>query len=127
MNRIAKTWSDWEIIRRQVTIGGYVENTVHKPVAGARLVITVFPKRFAAQIAGARAGTGAGGSAMDQRPDRIASRPDGGYFFMDLPNGDYTVRASISGSEEQVEQHASVSRDPAGRIEIAWANFRLAE
>ncbi len=127
MNHIAKIWSDWEIIRRQVAIGGYVENIAHKPVTGANLAITEFPEEFAAQIAGARAVAGPDWSTTDQRPDRMASRPDGNYFFMDLPNGDYTVCASIQGSEEQVEQHASVSRDPAGRIEIAWANFRLAE
>ena len=122
-----KTCSDWEIIRRQVAIGGYVKNKAREPVTGARLVITAFPKVFTARIAGTRAAAGADWSATDQRPDRTTSRPDGGYFFMDLPNGDYTVRAAIPGSDEQAEQQVSVSRDPDGRIKIVWANFTLSE
>jgi len=84
-------WMKLDGISRQVAIAGIVRNAqTRQGMAGVRVQITGMPAAlqakidFLAQLYGAN---------WKQRPDRTQTRPDGYFYFLDLPDGDYTLSA----------------------------------
>lgn len=114
-----KRWSDWEILRRQVAIGGRIVDGQDNPVAGARITITA-----TAGKSKARAESGAWEN-LSERPDRTVSRVDGIYFFLDLPQGQYTVSAIDPRSGGSAETQATVSRHKEEPGRMAQADLKL--
>ncbi len=120
-----KTWGPWEIIRRQVAIGGRIVDKAEKPIATAKISITAFPKEFEQKLTVAATAARICRPETDERPDRIVSRRDGIYFFMDLPDGEYTLKASSSGNGGGEIKKARVARDKDGNVKMARADFKL--
>ena len=120
-----KTGSDWQIIRRQVAIGGRVVNENNTPVAGAQITIKSMPDGFKRQLEGAVSEAGAGWVDQEERQDRARSRLDGIYFFLDLPEGSYTLSAIDPQTGKQDQKSVSVSRDKKQNIKMIRADFKL--
>jgi hypothetical protein len=103
-----KTWSDWEIIRRQVAIGGCVADENNNPVAGVQVTIISMPVGFKQSVEAASSIAGAEWNELEQRLDRVISGMDGIYFFLDLPEGKYTLAAIVKQSGKKDEKRVSV-------------------
>ena len=120
-----KAWSDWEIIRRQVAIGGRVVDENNNPVAETQVTITSMPGGFKRQLEGAVRQAGAGWDDLEERLDRARSRLDGIYFFLDLPGGKYSVAAVDTQSGKKDEKSVAVKWDKKQNIKMAQADFKL--
>lgn len=86
----------WQIARHRVALSGtLVDGETGKPVAGARIAIVAMPSAFEKTLALASLRYGRRWPNLSERPDRTRTRPDGLFYFMDLPEGKYTLEASI--------------------------------
>lgn len=94
--------SDWEVIRRQVAIGGNVRGG-GRPIAGALVAAT---RKDAA------------GKAVQTR-----SRDDGSYFFLDLADASYEVLAMANAGK--ATGTAQVIRKQDGSVTMAWLDLDL--
>src|SRR5580658_5269954 len=82
---------DFMTARHRVAIAGLVLDGISgKPIAGAHLEITAKPKAFAEQLALLKAAQSVS-QTQSKSPDNTRSRSDGLFFFLDLPQGSYTL------------------------------------
>ena len=95
--------NDWEILRRQVAIGGSTSDDAGVALAGVRVAVMWAADRSVQ-------------AACD-------SRYDGSYFFLDLPDGAYVVLADLG--KRHAEADATVKRDEQQSITMARVNLRL--
>jgi Carboxypeptidase regulatory-like domain len=120
----------WEIVRHRVAIAGRVTDAqTGRTIGGAQVRITTAPAAFTDGLALRAIQYGAGWTAMAERPDRTRTAPDGHFHFLDLPDGQYTLTASLPGFGSQygtAEKQAIVSRDAQGNITMAAADMALA-
>ena len=121
--------SDWEIVRHAVAITGSVSDAqTGKAIGGAMVTITDAPAEFTTWLETRAKQFGARWQTMAERPDRTWAAGDGHFHFLDLPNGDYTLVASLPGSGSRygiAEEDATVSRGAGGNIMLATAAFQL--
>ena len=120
-----KAWSDWEIVRRQVAIGGRILDKNNLPMAGVYVTLTNIPGGVKKSAETASGAAGAGWNDLEEGRDRVLSRLDGIYFFLDLPQGKYTLKAIDLRSGNQDEKSVSVSWDKKQNIKMAQADFRI--
>lgn len=120
-----KQWTEWEITRRQVAIGGRVMDENKSPVDGALIKITSMPNEFRRKLAFAEDSARAGRSTAGTGPESAVARSDGIFFFLDLPDGQYTVTALDPGSGRHDEKNISVSRDKKQNIKMTQVEFTL--
>jgi len=70
-----------------------------------------------------------GWRAMAERPDRTSTAPSGHFHFLDLPDGEYRLAASLPDSGTRYGQRTTeavtVSRDAAGKVRIARVHVSL--
>jgi hypothetical protein len=86
------------------------------------------PMAFQKKLAARALQYGAQWSGMTERPDRARSRPDGSFYFLDLPDGDYQLAASLPNMGKRygaAEAKATVSRDAGGKMQIAFVDLSL--
>lgn len=119
-----KAWSEWEITRHQVAISGRVSDGRGRPVSGAHVSLTAWPKGYKLRIGGAASAAG-DWAERDAGPDRTVSREDGLFYFLDLPPGRYTVQVIEPRTLASGEKSISVSRSQEGNIKRAIADFGL--
>ncbi len=121
--------SAWEIIRHAVAISGTVtDSQTGKALAGARVQITAGPVEFTNWLAMKALEAGKGWEGMKERPDRRVASVDGHFHFMDLPDGLYTLVASLPEKGTRygtVQVQATVSRDAQGHINMATLEIAL--
>ena len=122
-----KAWTDWEIARHQVAIGGRVVDEGDLAVAGAEVTITVMPEEFQRKIAGTAETAGGGWKDSDRRLDRSCAKADGIYYFLDLPAGKYTVKGVDKRSGARAEKTVSVLWDKDGKVAMAVADLKLSK
>ncbi len=118
---------EWETVRRQVAIAGCVRDAGQRPVVGAKVALTAVPEEFAARIRGALSAAGARWEQLEGRPDRVLTRWDGCFYFLDLPAGHYTLTVTAPRSGAQEERSVSVAWDKNGKVKAALADFRLSD
>ncbi len=115
-------------IHHQVAIAGLVTNAqTGKGVEGVRVEITVAPSAFT-DFLKLRQLQFENWEAMVERPDRTRTTVDGSFRFPDLPNGQYTLTASLPGAGSRygtAEARVTVARDANGRITRAAAPIAL--
>jgi hypothetical protein len=120
-----KAWTEWEITRHQVAIGGRVVDEADQPVAAAEVTITGMPEEFQRKIAGTTEMAGGGWERSDRRLDLSRAKPDGIYFFLDLPAGKYTVKGVDRRSGAAAEKTVTVSWKKDGKVDMAVADLKL--
>ncbi len=108
-----KTWTDWEISRRQVALGGRVLDADGQPAADA-VTVTAIP-------------TEARQEGADHTRVAHLAKVDAIYYFLDLPAGAYTVRAVHGRSGAVGERTVSVSWSEEGTVRMAVADLKLSK
>lgn len=87
--------SDWMEARHRVALAGLVVDAVAgKPIAGARVEITSKPAAYEKKLAMIEANLSKLGQKLEM-PDATRTRPDGLFYFLDLPEGDYKLVAFV--------------------------------
>jgi len=119
----------WEIVRHQVAIAGRITSEfTGAPLAGSLVRITAGPGEFQERLALLQKKWGAQWARKLDRYDQRQASSDGHYHFMDLPDGAYTLLASLPamGSRYATEEaHVSVTRDDEDRIEMSIVDIVL--
>jgi CarboxypepD_reg-like domain/Carboxypeptidase regulatory-like domain len=121
--------NDWDIVRHRVAIAGSVLDAgTGKPIRDAQVVITAMPAAFKKKLEVAALPYGNRWNSMLERPDKTRTRPDGLFYFLDLPDGKYSLSVSIPsyGSRYgKTEQSATVSRDAGGDAKMPFLRCAL--
>ncbi len=84
------------------------------------------PKEFELRLESAAATLGADRDDPQERLDCEVSRADGLYFFLDLPEGKYSLKAIDPKTGTQDGKSVSVSKDKKQNIKMEQADFTLA-
>lgn len=95
--------TEWEIVRRQVAIGGFVRDDTEASVSAASVHAT--------------------GKSDGRIFGRCTTQNDGSYYILDLPDGEYTVSAEANAVIAQGD--AKVLRDGEGSLQIVRLDLRL--
>lgn len=105
-----KRWTDWETIRHHVSICGRVLDAHGKPVPGVHLGIVPHGVKPESQpgtrpaSVRAKAAIAQQDVAVSDATKQTESRPDGTFFFLDCPDGEYTLKAVDTRSGAQTQQ-----------------------
>lgn len=87
----------WELIRHQVAIAGQVTNAqTKKAIPNAEVIITKAPSAFTNWLKLKSLQYGDRWNLMVERPDRTITGDDGYFHFLELPEGEYTLTASVA-------------------------------
>lgn len=115
--------------RHQVAIAGRLTDAVTgRALAGGRVELTSVPAAFAEWLAARALGAGSGWESLPVRPDRAPVEADGHFHFLDLPDGQYTVTASLPQSGTRygtAEVGRTIARDATGTIARQTADLAL--
>ena len=121
--------NDWEIIQHAVAISGRViDAQTHKGIGSARVQITAGPTEFMSTLVLQATAYGRRWNSLPQRPDRKHTAMDGHFHFLDLPNGTYTLTATLPGSGSRygsTQITPAVSRDSLGNLIMTTADIQL--
>lgn len=120
-----KTWSDWEIVRRQVAICGQVVDTHNKPVGGIQVSIVSMPEAFSRRATAAASIARIKPGSLDERLDRALTRDNGSFYFLDLPDGKYTLKVLDAQTGSQDQKETVVSWDKKGEVKMVRLNLQL--
>ncbi|NET46327.1 carboxypeptidase regulatory-like domain-containing protein [Okeania sp. SIO2B3] len=107
------------IYNPQISIAGRVleEGETEKPISGAMVEIIAMPDKFQEILSLKALQYGLQWEKMSDRPDRKITASDGYFYFVDLPQGIYTLAASIPGSRTQYgTKDFTVEEDSSNRI-----------
>lgn len=121
--------TDWEIVRHTAAISGQVRNgATGKTIGGAAVVISDAPAEFTDWLKIKAEQFGKHWNSMSKRPDRTQTGADGHFHFIDLPDGAYTLVASLPahGSRYgQGKEEVQVTRNGGGNIVMATVTIQL--
>jgi hypothetical protein len=94
--------SDWQIARHHVSIAGRVLDAgTGKPVAHALVYMSgEVPKAFDTKLGITALSYADRWHTTLKRPDRTITRTDGIFYFLDLPDGKYELRAGVPDLEK---------------------------
>jgi hypothetical protein len=96
--------SDLEILRRQVAVGGVARNT-----SGVLSGNVVEARR----------------KDTDALVGECRSRSDGSFYFLDLPDSEYTISALSVG--KAASKDAVVKRDAKGTLRMVFLDLQIAD
>jgi hypothetical protein len=114
----------WEVRRHRVALCGQVLNADGTHATGAKVAITDGPRRFAAKLKSGAAAREAG-TPHQIAPNVTRVRPDGIYFFLDLPEGEYTVSAEGARAYQRAVNRGKVIRKKDGSIQRAVLDMKF--
>lgn len=118
-----------EATRHQVALAGQVtDKQTGRTIDGAQIEVTSAPPEFTDWLDNRRIQYGDRWNSMVERPDRTRTEPDGHFHFIDLPDGEYTLTASLPGVGSRygtAQLVVTVSRDDKGNINMAQADIAL--
>ncbi len=120
-----KNWSGWEVVRHQVAVAGRVLDGAGLPVSGVQMTITEMPEDFRQRVEGAASAAAEDWDELEDRLDRVCTEGDGLYYFLDLPPGQYEVKAVDQKSGAHGEGTAKVTWGSDGAIKMDVADIRL--
>lgn len=118
-----------EATRHQVAVAGQVtDKQTGRTIDGAQIEVTSAPPEFTDWLDNRRIQYGDRWNSMVERADRTKTAPDGHFHFVDLPDGQYTLTASLlsAGSRYGTAQiNVTVSVNASGNVTMASANIAL--
>lgn len=118
-----------EPTRHQVAVAGQVtDKETGRVVSGAQVAISTAPAAFNNWLAIKKLQYGERWESMTERPDRTRTASDGYYYFMDLPDGQYQLTASLPGSGSRydtAQADITVARDSKGNLTMVAAPFAM--
>jgi len=119
----------WEVARHQVAISGRVTDAQrNQPIGDAEVVITEMPATFKEKLKGALKRFANGAAPQGAGLGRTRTRPDGLFYFLDLPDGKYTLAAAAPRFGKRygvVRQTTVVARDDSGALKPSFVAFPL--
>jgi len=117
----------WGQVRHRVVIGGrVVDGKTKRPVSGAVVALTAMPETFKVRCAASVAAVSQPGSRGASRLDQTRTSAAGYYYFLDLPEGPYDLKATGSGRTPPVGTgKAKVSLDRGGNVVMATVDLVL--
>lgn len=124
----------WFSVHHRVSIWGKVTDAVtQKPIAGAEVTLTKMPAEFKKTLGRLAQYAGNEWAERSQRPDRTRSRADGLYYFLDLPDGDYEIRALLPncgkryGEVREKKKVSGVGQNKSGQeaLKGMWVGLAL--
>ncbi|MEJ2431071.1 MAG: carboxypeptidase-like regulatory domain-containing protein [Deltaproteobacteria bacterium] len=120
---------EWVIVRHSAAVAGRVSDAQRgKIIKGARVAITAAPSAFTDWLATWAKQFGERWQRMAERPDRTRTDPDGHFHFLDLPDGTYSLTATLPGSGSRYgagQQGVTVTRDAEGHAAMASVEIAL--
>jgi Carboxypeptidase regulatory-like domain len=116
-------WTDWEVTRHQVAVVGRVVDESDKPVAGAQVTLTLLPKEERQKSS--RGGTDQ--QEWDAGRSQTFTEPDGIFFFLDSPAGEYSVECVNRRSGLHANKIVAVSWKQDGTVKRAMADLKLSK
>jgi hypothetical protein len=120
-----KSWSDWEIIRRQVAIAGQIVDQRDTPVAGVHVNITVSSLKNTSKTENNASDIKTGWDNLNEDLNHTLSRWDGLYYFMDLPDGQYTVSVHRGGQVTEKIKKVTIARNKKNNLKLMQTDFVL--
>jgi CarboxypepD_reg-like domain/Carboxypeptidase regulatory-like domain len=121
--------NSWQVARHQVAIAGRVtDGETGKPMARVPVSIIGMPAVFRKKLDLLAKARGTAWASLSERPDQTQTRDDGLFWFIDLPNGKYSLSAEVpkQGSRYgKAHQSVTVARDANGDVNLAASNFAL--
>ena len=117
----------WEPVRHRVVIGGrVVDGKTKRPVSGVVVALTAMPETFKVRCAASIAAANQPGSRGAARLDQTRASVAGYYYFLDLPEGPYELKATGLGRTPSVGTgKAKVSLDRGGNVVMATVDLVL--
>lgn len=120
-----KTWSPWEVIRHQVAICGQVVDTRGHPVSGIHVTIVSMPEAFSNRVSASARIARSKPVDTEKGLDRTLTKDDGSFYFLDLPDGKYTLNVSDAQMGLQDQKETTVSWDKNGEVKRVRLNLQL--
>jgi len=121
--------STFETARHQVAIAGRVSDArTARPLAGVLVRIVAGPPAFTNLVATLAQHGGASWGARAERLDQTVTPPDGHFAFLDLPNGQYAVTASLPTTGTRYGTRSlqvTVSRDERGALRVGRVDLTV--
>jgi len=122
-------WIGLQPVRRQVAIYGQVSDAqTGLPIQGALVEIGKRPDAFNKWLELRSIQYGSDWDRMTERPDRTRTAVDGHFHFLDLPDGEYTLTASLPSAGTRygtAQVTVTVRRDERGNIARNPADMSL--
>lgn len=122
-------WIELQPVRRQVAIYGQVSDAeTGLTIQGCWVEIVQMPEAFKKWLELRSKQYGSDWERMSERPDRTRTAADGHFHFLDLPNGQYILKASKGSAGTRygtAQVTATVTRDAQGKIARTAAGIAL--
>lgn len=115
-----KSWGDWEITREKVVLCGRVSQR-GKPAACAR--VTLYKSRNTKSEA--RTASDPKLPEGERALKTAITRPDGLFFFLNLKEGNYIIKAEAERGGERGQNRAKVSPDKEGTMRMIVSDIEL--
>jgi hypothetical protein len=122
----------WQILEptehRAAIAGRAIDAMTKLPIAGVKITITTMPASFQQWLSLRALSYGDSWESLIRRPDRVTTKEDGFFHFMDLPDGVYTLSFSVPRQGSRygtAQQDFAVVRDVNGNIALTIQPIEL--
>jgi hypothetical protein len=119
-----KLMSQWETVRHQAAIYGWVSDLNEKPLANVLVSIVDMPSEFSNRLSMLRDHI-INKNELVCGTEKTRTRADGGFFFLDLPKGKYTLKAVDTSSGMSDQQEAEVVWDKNQIVKRVLLRFKM--
>lgn len=114
-------WTEVPGSTHQAALAGKVIDALTRlPVSGVTVSITAMPPTFSRWLSARALQHGASWERLSLRPDRVRTAEDGGFCFVDLPDGAYTLSFALAHAGHRygpVQRALSVTRNAQGLVQ----------
>jgi hypothetical protein len=113
----------WETVRHQVAIAGIVTNVqTQEKMRGVIVTIEDGPTEFLQWLNLHKKQFPDSWSRMTERPDKTMTSAEGLYYFLDLPDGQYTLQAQLPGAGSRYDSEEVTTTVSHDGDRIVWTD-----